>query len=150
MQQRNGLGSGCFIKGPEPLKRERRYQYQHSPEDLLRAVLLLAERTARSLPPPVSNFTGIVGKEPYPVTKKAAQVLRQLKAHGAVPLHQLFFSSRSRSEMVAVFLALLELCRQKSVALREDAGQELTVCLLREPEAKEEEASGESGTGTNS
>jgi len=64
------------------------------------------------LPPPRSSFKGIVGKEPYPVTKKAAEILKKLLIGGITRLRQLFAGSRSRSEVVATFLALLELAHK--------------------------------------
>ena len=91
------------------------------------------------LPPPVSNFAGIVGREPYPVTKKAAEILRRLLIGGVTRLKKLFDGNRTRSEVVATFLALLELSRQKSICLGTDAGGDETVTFLRMPEETEEE-----------
>ena len=56
-----------------------------------------------------------MGKEPYPVTKKADQVLRKLLLRGWSRFRQLFRGNRSRSEIVATFLAVLELCRTRKV-----------------------------------
>ena len=91
------------------------------------------------LPPPTVNFKGIVGKEPYPVGKKAAQVLRRLVQHGILRLKNLFRGNRSRSEIVATFLAVLELCKTNSVSLEDDVnGDNPNVRLLDTPERKEE------------
>ena len=68
----------------------------------------IAERSERRLPPPASNFAGIVGAEPYPVTVKAAEILRRLLSRGMVRFLSLFRGNRSRSEIVATFLAVLE------------------------------------------
>ena len=67
------------------------------------------------------------------MTKKAAEILRRLLVHGAARLRQLFAGSRSRSEVVATFLALLELCRQKSVELEEAPDGAETVKFLQMP-----------------
>ena len=48
-----------------------------------------------------------------------------------------FADSGSRSEIVATFLALLELCRLKSVAVDEDESGEVRVSFLRLPEEAE-------------
>ena len=137
LEARNGLGSCCLTKEPEPVQRDKTYRYRHDPADLVRAMALLAERSERMLPPPKSSFEGIVGKEPYPVTKKAAEILRKLLVGGVTRFKKLFAGSRSRSEVVATFLALLELCRQKSVALEEEPGGEQTVTFLRMPDETE-------------
>ena len=90
-----------------------------------------AETTSSQLPPPTVNFRGIVGKEPYPVTKKAGEVLRQLVLRGVERLKNLFRGNQSRSEIVATFLAILELCKTNSVALEEDtSGENPNVRLL--------------------
>ena len=84
--------------------------------DLTAALAAMQDRTERRLPPPVSNFAGIVGTEPYPVTQKAKQVISRLISHGVMRFLALFQGSRSRSEIVATFLAVLELCRLRSVS----------------------------------
>ena len=91
----------------------------------------------RRLPPPTVNFKGIVGKEPYPVAKKAGEVLRNLVLRGVERLKNLFRGNRSRSEIVATFLAVLELCKTNSVSLEDDnSGENPNVRLLnREKEA---------------
>ena len=77
---------------------------------------------------------GIVGAEPFPVVKKAAQVLKRLVGSGTARFCQLFSGNRSRSEVVATFLALLELCRMKSVRIEEESDGETTVTFLQMPE----------------
>ena len=120
LEPRNEIGRCLFTKEPEPLKRDQTYRYRHAPEDLLRALDEIAERNRRRLPPPTVNFKGIVGKEPYPVTKKAGEILRNLVLRGVQRLKNLFRGNRSRSEMVATFLAVLELCKTNSVCLEDD------------------------------
>jgi len=139
LEPRNEIGRCIFTKDPEPIRRDNTYRYQHSPDDLLRALDNISERNARMLPPPTVNFRGIVGKEPYPVTKKAAQVIRRLVQYGMLRLKSLFKGNRSRSEIVATFLAVLELCKTNSVSLEDDInGDDPNIRLLEVPEKKEE------------
>ena len=138
LEPRNEIGRCLFTKDPEPLRRDQSYRYQHDVRDLLRALDAISERNARQLPPPTMNFQGIVGKEPYPVTKKAGEVLRQLVLRGAERLKNLFRGNKSRSEIVATFLAILELCKTSSVTLEDDVnGENPNVRLLDETERKE-------------
>ena len=131
LEPRNEIGRCLFVKEPEPLRRDQTYRYRHEPVDLLKALDGISERNQRMLPPPTVNFKGIVGKEPYPVTKKAGEVLRQLLLRGVERLKNLFRGNRSRSEVVATFLAILELCRTNSVTLEDDnSGENPNVCLL--------------------
>ena len=138
LEPRNEIGRNLFTKEPEPLKREQGYRYQHTVSDLLRALDMITERNARQLPPPTMNFQGIVGKEPYPIGKKTGEVLRQLVLRGAERLKNLFKGNRSRSEVVATFLAILDLCKTNAVTLEDDInGDNPNVRLLDESERKE-------------
>ena len=55
--------------------------------------------------------------EPYPVESKAREILSRLRTHGVTRFLLLFRGSRSRSEIVATFIAVLELCREKVIHL---------------------------------
>jgi len=138
LEPRNEIGRCLFVKEPEPLRKDQTYRYQHDTQDLLRALDNIAERNERRLPPPTVNFKGIVGKEPYPVSKKAGEVLRKLLLRGVERLKNLFRGSRSRSEIVATFLALLDMCKNNTVRLEgDDSGENPNVCL-NESARKEE------------
>lgn len=119
LEPRNEIGRCIFTKDPEPLRKDRTYQYQHTPQDLLRALEAISERNNK-LPPPTNNFKGIVGKEPYPVGRKATELLRNLILRGVDRLKNLFRGNKSRSEIVATFLAVLEMCKTGSVRLEDD------------------------------
>ena len=138
LEPRNEIGRCLFTKEPEPLRREKGYRYRHEPIDLLRALDGIAERNQRTLPPPTANFKGIVGKEPYPVSRKAGEVLRQLLLRGIQRLKSLFRGNRSRSEIVATFLAVLDLCKTNTVTLEDDiSGEDPNVRLLDKKRAEE-------------
>ena len=138
LEPRNEIGRCMFVKDPEPLRKDKTYRYKHDPVDLLKALDTIAERSARQLPPPTVNFMGIVGKEPYPVTRKAGEVMRQLLLRGMEKLKNLFKGNRSRSEIVATFLAILELCKTNTVSLEDDVNGENPNVVLLENEKKEE------------
>ena len=138
LEPRNEIGRCLFTKEPEPLRRDQSYRYQHTPGDLLRALDAIAERNARQLPPPTANFQGIVGKEPYPIGRKTGEVLRQLILRGVERLKNLFRGNKSRSEVVATFLAVLDLCKTNSVVLEDDInGDNPNVRLLDTNRRKE-------------
>lgn len=138
LEPRNEIGRCIFTKEPEPLPKEKTYRYQHSTADLLRALDLISERNQRQLPPPTANFRGIVAKEPYPVNRKAGEVLRQLVLRGVERLKSLFRGNKSRSEIVATFLAILELCKTNSVVLEDDNSGENPNVRLIKTDAQEE------------
>ena len=138
LDPRNEIGRCLFTKEPEPLRRDQSYRYQHDVRDLLRALDAITERNERQLPPPTTNFMGIVGKEPYPIGRKTGEVLRQLVLRGVERLKNLFQGNKSRSEVVATFLAILDLCKTNSVTLEDDVtGENPNVRLLDETQRKE-------------
>ena len=139
LEPRNEIGRCIFTKDPEPLRKKRTYEYRHDPSDLLRALEMIAERNSRQLPPPTMNFKGIVGKEPYPVSRKSGEILRQLLLRGMEKLKNLFKGNKTRSEIVATFLAILELCKTGSAVLEGDAsGENPNVRLLNQEPNREE------------
>ncbi len=140
LEPRNEIGRCVFIKEPEPLRKDQTYRYQHETADLLRALDEIAERNQQRLPPPTVNFKGIVGKERYPVTRKATEVIRRLVLRGVERLKNLFKGNKSRSEIVATFLAVLELCKTNSVNLEDDtSGENPNVRLVDETNVNVEE-----------
>lgn len=108
-----------IAKGPECLPVNRAYRYSHRPEDLLRAISAALARVDHHLPPPMAAFEGIVGREPYPVSDKAGEIVERLRRFGVTRFRVLFQGSRSRSEIVATFLAVLELCKARRLRLTE-------------------------------
>ena len=140
LEPMNDVGRCVFTKQPEPLRKDNTYRYKHELRDLLRALDEIAERNQRQMPPPTVNFKGIVGKEPYPVTKKTKELMRTLLLRGIERLKNLFKGNRSRSEIVATFIAILEMCKTNVVTLEDDInGDNPNVRLLRNPEDDSEE-----------
>ena len=122
------FGRNIVTRDPEPMERGKIYEYILEPGDLVLAMAEIRSRAERALPPPRAAFREIVQHEPYPVESKARDILRRLKEHGITRFLLLFRGSRSRSEVVATFLAVLELCRARVVHL---AGSE-TDCTVRQ------------------
>ena len=108
-------GRDYIVKVPEPIEPDKVYHYVHKKEDLLKAMNAVLARVDHKLPPPVSAFQGIVGREPYPVSDKAGEIMHRLIRFGVTRFRALFKGSRSRSEVVATFLAVLELCKAKKL-----------------------------------
>ena len=117
LDDRYRYGRDYLTKVPEPLQPDRTYRYVHEKEDLLRAMTAVLGRVDNKLPPPMAAFQGIVGREPYPVADKAGEILKRLVRFGVTRFRALFKGSRSRSEVVATFLAVLELCKARRVRL---------------------------------
>ncbi len=117
LSDRYAIGRDCITKTPEPVPVSRTYRYVHQKEDLLRAMTAVLERVDHKLPPPMAAFEGIVGREPYPVADKAGEILHRLVHFGVTRFRSLFQGNRSRSEIVATFIAVLELCKAHRLRL---------------------------------
>ena len=139
LQKRGQTAQDYISKAPEPLEADRTYRWVHCPEDLVRGLKNAVMRSGNSMLPPVSSFVAIVGKEPYPVEEKAGELLRILNRGGVVRFGTLFCGCRSRSEAVAVFLAVLELCRQGRISLAGTA-EDCTVTAADGADSGEEAA----------
>ena len=133
LEPRNEIGRCLFTKQPEPLRKDQTYRYQHDTADLLRALDEISERNQRRLPPPTVNFKGIVGKERYPVSRKTGEILRRLVLRGVERLKNLFKGNKTRSEVVATFISVLEMCKTGSVWLEDDnSGENPNIRLVDE------------------
>ena len=144
LADRYAIGRDYIPKVPEHMPVNKTYRYVHKPEDIRRAMVAVLNRTDNKLPPPMAAFEGIVGREPYPVTDKAEEILARLMEFGVTRFQSLFRGNRSRSEVVATFIAVLELCKSRRLQL---AGTEtdctITYTGLEPTEAEEgEEANG--------
>lgn len=128
------FGRNILTRGPEPVERGRIYLYSQEPGDLILAMAEIRSRAERALPPPRAAFENIVQHEPYPVESKAREIIQRLKEQGITRFRLLFLGNRSRSEVVATFLAVLELCRACVIHL---AGSETDCTVRREGELPE-------------
>lgn len=114
---RYSLGRDYLTKVPEHLPVNKIYRYEHKSDDLRHAMLAVLERADNKLPLPMSAFEGIVGREPYPVSDKATELIQRLIDIGVTRFRALFHGNRSRSEVVATFIAVLELCKARRIRL---------------------------------
>ncbi len=140
LADRYSVGRDYLCKVPEHIPEDKQYRYVHQPQDIYHAMLAALERSDNRLPPPVSAFQGIVGREPYPVADKAGEILQRLARFGVTRFRALFKGNRSRSEIVATFIAVLELCKARrlhlagteedcTVTCTEEGGGELEVTV---------------------
>lgn len=111
------FGRNTMTRPPETTERGAIYEYDHEKEDLVDAMEAISDRAERLAPPDRAAFNEIVRREPYSVTDKAREIIDRLKSFGITRFLLLFRGSRSRSEIVATFIAVLELCREKAIRL---------------------------------
>lgn len=96
------------------------YKGKHKPNELFVAYRIAMGKGKRRLPPPAEHFSDIVTKKIVSVTSKIIYLLKRLYKSPSMSFNELFMESRERSDMVATFLALLELVKSKRVTVDED------------------------------
>ncbi len=106
-------GTYFFFKDAEkiPKTQEKRQISEGSLDKLYNAFLTVLEKTERRAPPPKKNFDGIVGREPASVKDKAKGLIRKLKTEKKVKFENIFSGVKYKNEVVAIFLAVLELMK---------------------------------------
>ena len=109
-----------FVREPLPIPVDNTYRREHSPDELFTAYLTVAGRKQSRLPPPVSEFTPLVQKRVVSVTSRIFYLLRHLYKEGKAELSDCYKAAGDRSELVATFLAVLELVKSKRLTLNED------------------------------
>ena len=129
-------GFDYYVRKPEEIEVEKRYQLVHGSGILLDAYLSAVGRGQRKQPPSTSVFTKIVAKKVVAVSTKIVHVMRKLWKGNKMKLTTIFKESHDRSELVATFLAVLELCKVNRVKIDGD-GDEMTVTLNKERKSSE-------------
>ena len=139
-------GNSIFSRDPMPIEADNTYTRVHPTEDILRAYLSALGRKQRKLPPPVEAFSGVVHKKLISVPSRAIILLKKLYRSTKLKWNELF-ESKSRSESVAMFLAVLELVKGGRISVSDDNS---TVVLNKEAKRKQkkEKAGEETAAGT--
>lgn len=118
LKKASELGLLYYAKLPEPPpETAREYGYRHDPVDLLSALYGLYVRGARPVEPADELAAAIPRRIVYSVRDKSRELLDRLR-RGDASLNELYAACASRSEVVATFVAVLELCSMGSVRLK--------------------------------
>lgn len=123
-------GFNSFIRKPEKIEADNTYTRLHEPQELLAAYLTAAGKKMRFLPPPIEAFKEIVVKKVVSVSSKISKIFSKFSKKGAKrALSSLYDDAESRSDLVATFLALLELTKSKKLKVS-GSGENSEVELL--------------------
>lgn len=117
---------GLMVKMPEYIAPDNGYKYEHNVIDLLSAFSQLIDREELNSIN-ASKTVAYPKRISFSVTEKASEILGRIKTHGAMQIKDLIVDAESRSEMVAVFIAVLELCRTGVIYIV-GYDEELTLC----------------------
>lgn len=129
-------GFDRFVREPQPGYINYDYERFHEGEELLSAYISAAGRAQRKLPPPLDSFKVIVARKFVNVASKVGGVIQKLKAKRKVKFLKLFEDAQSKSDLVATFLAVLELAKTKKIVLN-GSMQDMEVSISEEGESNE-------------
>ena len=115
-------GSLLFSTPQEPIARYGRYDYHHETWELMNA---LAAMLRKGVPEPEEETMVRAIPRPilYSVREKGRELIVRLSASGRASLNSLYSMASTRSELVATFLSLLEMCASGSVMITEEEGE---------------------------
>ena len=118
MSGRLAEGALLISTPPEPMPRYGEYDYRHAPWELLAALAGMLQKGA-SVPEEETAVRAIPRPILYSVREKGRQLLELLRQSGDISLRSLYALAGTRSELVATFLSVLEMCSLGSVQLTE-------------------------------
>ena len=119
-------GAGLISKQPEYLEPDNEYKYDHNRQDLADAMYGILARAAQEGRATARVREVYTQSEAYPVSDKLVEIVDMARSYGILNVHRLFHSCTTRTETIAAFLAVLELCRSGRLILSESE-DDLTV-----------------------
>jgi len=120
MKQLSTQGVGSYTRPAEMLEFDKKERRTYELSVLIKAYHEVLEKLERRMPPPTKSFHNIVGKQISSVSVKIISVLRRLKRFTKVKFLDLFKTVKTRSDIVATFLAILELSKTDYVSIDQD------------------------------
>ncbi len=121
----------AMTRSPQELEIDAVYRLAHDPQILLDAYFAAAGKGKRRLPPSPAAFSGIVSRRIVSVGSRIIFVLRKLWTGRSVPFDQLLERSESKSQLVATFLAVLELVKAKRIEVHGGEGGAAVVLKMK-------------------
>ena len=110
-------GFNKFVRKPTEYEFDKSYELIHESDVMLSSYLTAVGRGKNKVVTDTTPFTKIVAKKIVAVSTKIVFVMRNLVRGGKSKLSSLYKTARSRSELVATFLAVLELCKANRVEI---------------------------------
>lgn len=128
-------GFNSIARPQEQFEVDMTYNRIHDSIELLNAYMRVVGKRLRKIPPPLDSFRTIVVKKIVSVSSKINSIVSVLTEKKVQKFRDIVLASESRSDMVAAFLAILELAKTKHVILNGD-GENLEIELIKVPEGE--------------
>lgn len=135
MKQLSTQGAGSYIRPAEMIELDKKERRTYELSVLIKAYHEVLEKMERRMPPPTKSFQNIVARQISSVSVKIISVLRRLKRFSKVKFLDLFKSVKNRSDIVATFLAILELSKTDYVCIDQN-DQDIIVSYDQNKEGK--------------
>jgi len=109
---------GVMMAGPpEYFSANAEYEYVHFSTELLEAIFNVIGKENLRISSINTNEAIIPSRVVYSISEKIDEVLSKLKRKKEMPIEKLFFECKSRTELIATLVAVLELCRVGSASI---------------------------------
>ena len=110
-----------FVRAQAEIETDMTYRRSHQKEELLAAYFSVVGKSARRLPPPKEIFAPLVEKRVVSVRSRIVRILDHLYRFENEKLETLYAMAEDRSELVATFLAVLELMKGNRIFVSDNA-----------------------------
>lgn len=114
-------GFDYFYRQTMKIETNKKYERTHESNLILNSYLSALGKGKRKLPPPIEAFTAIVSKKIVSVSSRITGIFSKFRSGTKRHFKDFFTDASSRSEMVATFLAMLELIKANKITVDDSA-----------------------------
>ena len=118
-----------FTRDSANIDYDMSYKKKHDLKEIYNAYLTVIGKNKNKIPVKKEEFSGIVSRKIVSVSSRIIFVLKKLKRVKKLKYEALFEDSKNKSELVATFLAVLELVKGRELCI-DDENDVVTVKLI--------------------
>lgn len=123
------INFNSFTRDSANIDYDMSYKKKHDLKEIYNAYLTVIGKNKNKIPVKKEEFSGIVSRKIVSVSSRIIFVLKKLKRVKKLKYQALFEDSKNKSELVATFLAVLELVKGRELCI-DDENDVVTVKLI--------------------
>ena len=123
------INFNSFTRDSTNIDYDMSYKKKHDLKEIYNAYLTVIGKNKNKIPVKKEEFSGIVSRKIVSVSSRIIFVLKKLKRVKKLKYEALFEDSKNKSELVATFLAVLELVKGRELCI-DDENNVVTVKLI--------------------
>ncbi len=123
------INFNSFTRDSANIDYDMSYKKKHDLKEIYNAYLTVIGKNKNKIPVKKEEFSGIVSRKIVSVSSRIVFVLKKLKRVKKLKYEALFEDSKNKSELVATFLAVLELVKGRELCI-DDENDVVTVKLI--------------------